>query len=93
MALYRLKSQEVEAWRLSDTKINDFSPAWVKSSVARSPNGSWLEIKTSGGVALFIDTTKGLQKAEIGDWLVRSGDGVEDVCPPDVFAAIYEPVP
>lgn len=86
MAKYKNKSIEIEAIQFTSSGLTEemkkFAPGKIDGPI-RGPDKH---------VYLAVHTHKGLIKAYIGDWIIKDADGLLSCCPPDIFAATYDPV-
>jgi hypothetical protein len=94
MAQYREKPVVIEAMQYPGHGIVDL----VDSILAFE---EWLEplAKAAGrwplrykGQLLIIPTLEDEYEAQPGDWIIRGEEGEIYCCPPDIFAATYDPV-
>lgn len=90
---YRKKPVEVEAFRLS-RDVDVIAPKWFTQAVIdekvfidRSINDGKVHI-----YGCTIETSRGRQKAKIGDYIIRGIKGELYACRADIFDKTYEKV-
>ena len=88
MPKFRKKPVVIDAWQLTEESFNQHVPDWL--SEAFKDYRVWVD--PIDGPAISIMTLDGtLQRADLGDWIIRGVKGELYPCKPDIFAATYEP--
>lgn len=59
---------------------------WMHSA----KSGHFREAVGEIGGTLFVPTAQGVQRADAGDWVIKSVDGEYYICPGDVFTQTYD---
>jgi hypothetical protein len=81
---YRKRPVEIEAHR--------FDPDFDSAEIAELADWCGGRIGGHDAPAIFIQTTEGTMRADIGDWIIRGVAGEFYPCKPGIFDATYEPV-
>jgi hypothetical protein len=84
----RFRMKPVEAIRWTGKNLSEIYDFASKDHAEKAP----IEWRGRDGDVLFVETLKGLMRAEYGDWIIRGVKGELYLCKPDIFDATYEPV-
>lgn len=80
---YRKKPVVVEAVDWHEMSRPEFE-AWCPEAIVKQDEALWPYV--------LIKTKEGVMKAEIGDYVIKGGQGEFYPCKPDIFAATYDEV-
>jgi len=88
MKKYKSKSVEIEV--MIFTTNNEVGSPTMDAIVNWMNQGKSQMQAWHNGTNIFIKTTEGEEKADVGDYIVRNFKGDFYPCKPDVFIAAYE---
>ena len=81
MARYRKKPVVIEARQnTGGSQCHVDLAHWVKGDIDFGPEGE-----------VYIETSEGVMRGDVGDWIIQGVKGEFYPCKPDIFEATYEP--
>ena len=93
MTAYRAKPVIVDAFKLV---IGGRMPGWFTEGMQAGwiiPAAPDPPINQWGEYGMIIETRRGVQLAETGDWIIQGVDGEVTVCRGEIFERMYERPP
>ena len=87
MARFKKKPVVIEAVQFDGLEYGDYANFAPKERVAFA-----LAREDRSTPVLYIQTSEGTMRADVGDWIIKGIKGEFYPCKPDIFAASYESV-